>query len=55
MIYELKDCRVTKNPVYVGHYNLGEGAVKVHFQKKPRWLHRTMMRILLGWTWENAK
>ena len=23
--------------------------------KKPNWFHRTMMRVLLGWTWRDFK
>ena len=35
-------------PALVGYYDVGD--------KKPRWFHRTMVRLVLGWKWvENVK
>jgi len=43
-------------PKYVGSYWIG-GSMGLHisFKKKPIWLHRTMMRLCLGWEWKDAK
>ena len=51
--------RVAKNntsyigPKYVGRYCLGDKALCIAFVKKPNWFHRTMMKVCLGWKWEN--
>ena len=51
--------RVAKNntsyigPKYVGYYYLGHKALCIAFEKKPNWFHRTMMKVCLGWKWEN--
>ena len=52
--------RVAKNnatkyigPKYVGRYCLGRKALCIAFEKKPNWFHRTMMKVCLGWKWEN--
>ena len=39
---------------FVGRYCLG-GDTKfcIAFEKKPNWFHRTMMKVCLGWKWEN--
>jgi hypothetical protein len=44
------------NPKYVGSYWIG-GSMGLHisFKEKPIWLHRTMMRLCLGWEWKDAK
>lgn len=38
-------------PKYVGGYHLVDFVVNL--QKKPCWLHRTMMRLCLGWEWKD--
>jgi hypothetical protein len=43
---------------WVGHYVLGGDSnynTKIGLVKKPFWLHRTMMKLLLGITWEDKK
>ena len=40
-------------PKYVGYYYLGHKALCIAFEKKPNWFHRTMMKVCLGWKWEN--
>ena len=40
-------------PKYVGYYYLGHKALCIAFVKKPNWFHRTMMKVCLGWKWEN--
>jgi hypothetical protein len=40
-------------PKYVGYYYLGPKALCIAFEKKPNWFHRTMMKVCLGWKWEN--
>ena len=38
----------------VGCYNLNGGYLEL--DKKPRWLHRVMVQLILGWKWvENVK
>jgi hypothetical protein len=47
-----------KNPKYVGGYrNTKDGDIYVqfHLQKKPKWIHRQFMRILLGFYWVDNK
>jgi hypothetical protein len=37
---------------YVGCYALGgDIGLKIYFGKKPKWLHRKMMKLCLGWEW----
>ena len=36
-------------PVSPGYYDLG--GVHLELDKKPRWLHRVMVRLVLGWKW----
>ena len=37
---------------YVGGYRIGGPiGLQINFEKKPIWLHRVMMRVLLGWEW----
>ena len=31
------------------------GEIQFHMTRRPRWLHRTMMRLLLGFEWRDAK
>ena len=39
-------------PDYVGCYALGgDVGLKIYFGKKPKWLHRQMMKLCLGWEW----
>ena len=43
-----------KLPKRIGKYCIGSGdGFCIHFIKKPNWLHRTMMKVCLGWKWEN--
>jgi hypothetical protein len=47
--------RIFTIPKYVGMYCLGGGknVFCISFEKKPNWFHRTMMKVCLGWEWEN--
>ena len=38
-----------KSPDYVGCYRLS--GLSVFYVKKPKWLHRKLMAICLGWEW----
>lgn len=40
-------------PKYVGYYYLENKVLCIAFEKKPNWFHRTMMKVCLGWKWEN--
>jgi hypothetical protein len=43
------------NPKYDGGYRLGgPTGFQINIKKKPIWLHRTMMRLCLGWEWVDA-
>lgn len=43
-------------PKYVGMYCLGDkNGFCISFEKKPNWLHRTMMKVCLGWKWIDNK
>ena len=44
------------NLKYAGGYWIG-GSIgfQVNLKEKPIWLHRTMMRLCLGWEWKDAK
>lgn len=45
-----------KLPKKVGKYCIGGGdGFCIHFYKKPSWIHRTNMRLLLGWKWQDQK
>lgn len=37
---------------FAGCYRLG--GFGVNLKNKPCWLHRTMMRVCLGWIWEGC-
>jgi len=48
--------RFTPMPVYVGGYQIGGPmGLQINMQKKPKWIHRTMMRLCLGWEWVDVK
>jgi hypothetical protein len=37
---------------YVGCYCLGgDVGLKIYFKTKPKWFHRKMMKLCLGWEW----
>ena len=42
-------------PKTVGYYRIGIGVqnFQIAFTSKPCLFHRTMMRICLGWVWED--
>ena len=43
-------------PKKVGSYCIGGGdGFCIHFEKKPNWLHRKFMSLLLGVTWKDKK
>lgn len=40
------------NPRYVGGYQIGGAyGLRIMFERKPRWVHRKMMKWCLGWEW----
>lgn len=41
----------------VGKYCIGEkNGFCIHLESKPKWLHRKLMNMFLGWTWtDNEK
>jgi hypothetical protein len=42
-------------PKYVGYYRIGGNhGLCISFTKKPIWLHRTMMKLCLGWEWADG-
>jgi len=48
----------TAPPPPVGGYRLGDeangGWIIFNLQKKPRWIHRMGVRLVLGWKWVDA-
>jgi hypothetical protein len=34
---------------YVGCYSVG--GLSIYLEKRPKWLHRRMMKLCLGWEW----
>ena len=42
---------------YAGCYRIGDDGVGACFylEKKPRWFHRKMMKLCLGWEWRDNK
>lgn len=46
-------------PKYVGGWQLPGSTVRhtvqFNMEGRPCWLHRTMMRLLLGWKWKDEK
>lgn len=43
-------------PKPAGFYRIGgwPNVFQVYITQKPNWLHRTMMRLCLGWIWVDA-
>jgi hypothetical protein len=42
-------------PKYVGCYQIGGPmGLQINLKQKPRWFHRKMMRLCLGWEWVDA-
>ena len=39
-------------PTYVGGYRMGE--ITFNLTKKPFWIHRMGVRLVLGWKWVDA-
>ena len=54
-----ESCRYTiaAAPKYAGDYRMGGGTFYTQFSlcKKPCWLHRKMVKLLLGWEWVDNK
>ncbi len=48
-------CTIKRPPKVKGAYVLGSrnkiNTIAFHLTFKPKWLHRQMMRIFLGWYW----
>ena len=38
-------------PEYVGCYSMG--GLSIYLEKRPKWLHRKMMKLCLGWEWRD--
>ena len=50
---EYKKLITNKN---VGSYFMGtRKGFHIHLEKKPNWIHRTFMKLFLGWEWKDAK
>jgi hypothetical protein len=47
--------RIFTIPKHAGMYCLGgdKNVFCISFEKKPNWFHRTMMKVCLGWKWED--
>jgi hypothetical protein len=44
-------------PKYVGGYRLGDGTYSIVFNltKKPCWLHRKCVELIIGWKWVDGQ
>jgi hypothetical protein len=47
----MSDYKITIPPEPVGFWRFG-GTRLAHYNSRPRWLTRFMMRVLLEWQWE---
>ena len=48
------DLTIESGPKYAGCYEIGgTGGLQIHLAKKPKWLHRKMMKLCLGFEWIN--
>lgn len=51
-IYDTGMLKMITSPKYVGGYRMGE--IVFSLTKKPRWIHRMGVRLVLGWKWVDA-
>ena len=54
LLEDYKPLLTFRPPVYVGALTIVEG-FEVNVPKKPNFIHRWFMRLLLGWKWEDKK
>jgi hypothetical protein len=48
------DLTIESGPKYAGRYQLGGSmGLQIYLAKKPKWLHRKMMKLCLGFEWIN--
>ncbi len=48
------DLTIISGPKYAGSYQLGGSmGLQIYLAKKPKWLHRKMMKLCLGFEWIN--
>jgi hypothetical protein len=48
------DLTIASGPKYAGCYQLGGSmGLQIYLAKKPKWLHRKMMKLCLGFEWIN--
>jgi hypothetical protein len=48
------DLTIKSGPKYAGCYQLGGSmGLQIYLAKKPKWLHRKMMKLCLGFEWIN--
>jgi hypothetical protein len=45
---------VIKKPKLDGYYKVGK-SYHIHFEKKPNFIHRFFVKVLLGWFWVDQK
>ena len=53
---EMTEFKFAVPPKPAGFYRIGgwPNVFQVPISQKPNWLHRTMMRLCLGWIWVDA-
>jgi hypothetical protein len=55
-IWTAKSYTFNHTPTWVGNYQIGGPmGLKIFVLKRPRWLTRFLLRVLLEWEWEDAK
>jgi hypothetical protein len=55
---EFKECDIASPPRMVGRLHISpnrEWGYSIAFYKKPNFIHRYFMKLLLGWVWEDLK
>jgi hypothetical protein len=50
------DYKLNFNPIYAGYYKIGGNiGMQISLGKKPKWIHRKLTKLLLGWEWKDNK
>ena len=54
-IYDTQMLKMNTSPQYAGGYCMGGNyGIKFSLTKKPCWIHRMGVRLVLGWKWVDA-
>ena len=50
-----ENCTIKFPPPFIGYYTIDNGNIKLGVRKKPLWIHRAMIKLLLGIGFEDKK